>query len=428
MEHLFESILIANEYKFIKRQNLYLVLGQNIQIDSEMEVEIFKLEYIDANDIFENLQALSSENGEVQIVSRSPMGSAGITIPTSGGGGAAGGAAGGAGGGGGGNPLQGLEEIVGEEIGERGRADMVMVVDLPGIIERMRMVITRLDTPAPQVHISVKVVETLLGEDEKWGLNWQTIMEVVGVGGQPTGAGGAAGAAGGAATTSEGPPVPGLDLNIGDFKAGTLSLSQFKVVLNLLEQRKDSKLLNQPSITAMHNQQATIAIGTSIPIEVTQVGGAGGGAGGGGAAGGAGGGAGGGAITTIQTQNIAVALTVIPQVNEGKYITLWVKPVVQEVTGFTGKNSDQPIVSSRTATTQVRVKSGEVVIIGGLIKEDNIKTVTRVKFLSSIPLLGPLFTHTRIDKKRSELIIFIAPEIVQTDIPMESGTSDIKSR
>ena len=327
-ESLFESILTANQYKFVKKQNLYIVLGLEVTVDDEMQMEIFKLEYINATDILVNLEAIVSEVGAVQVVSRSAMGNSDITVPTGGGGG---GAAGGAAGGGGGSPLEGLETIVGEAIGD-GRSDMLIVVDKPGNLERIRRIIRTLDVPVPQVHITVKVVETQLGEDENWGLNWQTILEAVGAGGKATGVSAAGGAAGG------------------------------------------------------------------------------------------------GAITTVQQQNIAVALSVIPKVNEDKYITLWVKPVIQEVTGFTGRNADQPIISSRTATTQVRVRSGEVVLIGGLIKEDNIKTVTKVKFFGSLPLLGKFFTHNRVDIKRSELVIFIAPEIVHIDPIVDNVASNTLQR
>jgi len=208
-----------------------------------------------------------------------------------------------------------------------------------------------------------------------------------------------------------------LPLKVNNFRFGTLAFNQFKVVLELLEQHGNTKLLNQPSITTLDNQQADIAVGTLIPMEVTQMGGAAGGAGGAAGGGGAaagGGGAGGmmgGAMTTVQNQNIAISLSVIPHVNEGKYITLWVQPKVQEVAGFTGKNNDLPITTTRTTTSQVQVKDGDVVVIGGLIKEDKLSVIKKVKFLGDIPLLGRLFTSTNIDTKRSELMIFISPKI-----------------
>lgn len=394
-ENLLESILIANEYKFVKRQNIYIILGQNVKIADEMRLEIFKLEYIDANDIIDNLKAIGSEDGDIQVVVRTPIGKTAITAPTGGRG-----VSRGAGGiGSEANPLERLENIT-EEDTDQGRSDILTVVDRPAVIEKMRKVIEELDKPVPQVHISVMVVETPLGEDEKWGLNWGAIMKAAGTGEQKnsTSTNSADGTSGNAVPETAAND-PGLPLKIGDLRAGVLTMAQYENVLNLLKRRENSKLLNQPSITTLHNQQATIAVGTSIPVEVTQIGL----------------GASGGAVTTIQNQNIAVTLSIIPQVNENKYITLWVNPVIQEITGFTGKNNDLPVTSSRTAKTQVRVKSGDVVIIGGLIKEDIIKTVSKVKYFSSLPFIGKLFTQTHFDTERSELVIFFAPEIVNPE-------------
>ena len=123
---------------------------------------------------------------------------------------------------------------------------------------------------------------------------------------------------------------------------------------------------------------------------------------------------------TYKDEYVSISLSVIPHVNEDKYITLWLKPVVQEITGFTGEKSDIPIISDRTTNTQIRVRNGESIVIGGLIKEDRIQTTRKVKFLGDIPLLGALFRHTSIDTKRSELIIFITPKIIKEDEGKES--------
>jgi type II secretory pathway component GspD/PulD (secretin) len=119
--------------------------------------------------------------------------------------------------------------------------------------------------------------------------------------------------------------------------------------------------------------------------------------------------------TTVQQQFVSIALTVVPRVNDDKFVTLWVQPSVSEITGYTGKYGDLPITSTRSANSQVRVKDGDTVIIGGLIKEDKLKTTKRVKFLSRIPLFGNLFIHNSIDSSRSELIIFITPYIIRDE-------------
>jgi len=427
---LFETILIANDYKYVKRDNIFLVTGQDVIIEDEYDFHIFKLKYLDANDIIGQLEPLISEQGQVMAYSRRPMGSTDLDIPTGTSSGGGGGAAAGGAGASGGSPLQGFTEVgVSEEIVEgKERSNTLLVYETVARVEKIKKVVDALDKPATQVNISVKVVETSLGENEKWGVNWTAIIEAVGAGGQATGSGmqQAGGGGGGAAGTPEGTIIPGIQLEADNFRFGTLSFTQFKAVMQLLETQEDSKLLNQPSVTTLDNQQANIAVGSIIPVEVTQIasaGGAGGGASGGGGAGGAGG-MGVNYITTIQQQTVAISLSVIPQVNEFKYITLYVKPVVQEITGFTGSNGELPITSTRTTTTQVRVKDGDVIIIGGLIKEDKLKVQTRVKFLHRIPFLGNFFKHTRIETSRSELVIFITPNIIKDHAVIDAIQSD----
>jgi len=445
IEGALDAILVANDYNFVKKANIYLIKGKDTRIMGDMTTEIIKLEYINASDIAQNLETIKSEEGSIETFIRSSMGPLGLSVPAGGGAGGTGGmqsalagftgtaqAAGVGGGAGGGGAAAGAGAAAGGAA--EGRSDILLITDYPEIVNKMKTLIRKLDVPVPQINIEVRLVESKLDEKNKWGINWTAIMEAVGTGGFPTGlgmgtqgagglggatAGGAAGGATGAGGAG-GMQVPGLPLKVNNFRFGTLAFNQFKVVLELLEQQGNTKLLNQPSITTLDNQQADIAVGTMIPIEVTQMGmggagGSGGAMGGAGAAMGGAGGAGGmmgGAITTIQNQNIAISLSVIPHVNEGKFITLWVQPKVQEISGFTGKNNDLPITTTRSATSQVQVKDGEVVVIGGLIKEDKIRTVKKVKFLGDIPLLGRLFTSTNIDSRRSELVIFIAPKIV----------------
>ncbi len=431
---LFETILIANDYKYVNRDNIFLVIGRETVLEDELDYHIFKLKYLDANDIINQLRPLVSANGDIQIYSRRAMGSTALSIPSgSGGGGGGGGAGGASGGGGSSSPLQGFTDFSEAEdvqVGQE-RSNVLLVYETPARIAKISKVLEILDTPVPQVNIAVKIVETSLGENEKWGVNWTAIIEAVGAGGQATGSTQQGGAGTGGATASasvnaaEGTIVPGIQLKANNFRFGTISFNQFKAVMSLMESQENSKLLNQPSVTTLDGQEANIAVGKIIPIEVTQIGSSGGqqGGGGGGSTGGGGGGAaGGGAVTTIQQQEVSIALSVIPQVNENKYITLFVKPVVQEIVGFTGSNGELPITSTRTTTTQVRVKDGDVIIIGGLIKEDKLKVETRVKFLNRLPLLGRLFRHTRIETTRSELVIFITPNIIKDHAITEDTT------
>ena len=403
-----EAILTANEYNYVKKNDIILVKNRATSLYGDLNTEIFQLDYINAGDIIDNLRNIISERGNIEMFVNSPMGEIGVTLPTVSGGNTGGFASGAAGGGG--------TEIVGIISEQKDRSDVLIVTDYPEVIEKIRNIIERLDNPPQQVRIEVKLIETKLDDSDKWGINWTATVEAIGRGGIPSGAkqmgGGAAagGTAGEEAETeaSTGTLVAGKPISVNNFRFGTLSFTQLKGLLEMLEQKGNSRLLNQPSISVIDNQQADIAVGTLIPVEVYQpIMGAGGGGtqqqqgmvGG----------------TTIQQQFVSISLTVIPHVSIDKYVTLWIQPSVSEITGYTGKYGDLPVTSTRTANSQVRVRDGDTVIIGGLIKEDKLQTTKRVKFLHKIPLFGSLFVYNAIESTRSELAIFITPYIIRSE-------------
>jgi len=400
-----EAILTANGYNFVRKNDIMLVKNKDTQLMEDLETEIFHLRFINAGDIIENLRnIITAGRGNIEMFVKSPVGEVGVALPAM---------AGGAGGGAVAAPAAG---------GAVSRSNVLIVTDYPEIIEKVRKIIKEVDVASKQVRIEVKLIETKLDDRDKMGINWTATAEVVGRGGIPSGAKQQGGGGGGAGeeATAEGEPgmqLPGKPLFVNKFHFGTLSFSQMRALIEMLEQKGNSKLLNQPSISVLDNQQADIAVGTIIPIEVYQpLMGAGGGGGqqqqgmiGG---------------TTVQQQFVSIALTVIPHVNLDRFVTLWIKPNISEITGYTGKYNDLPITSTRTANSQVRVKDGDTVIIGGLIKEDKIKTTRRVKFLSDIPLFGNLFTSNSIETTKSELIILITPYIIRgEDFAVESSTN-----
>lgn len=85
-----------------------------------------------------------------------------------------------------------------------------------------------------------------------------------------------------------------------------------------------------------------------------------------------------------------------------------------------------PSTSERVVTTQVRTKSGEPVVISGLIKEDITDTESRVPFLGRIPLLGRLFKHTTKGKEKTEIVIYIVPHLIQDQETSDSDSLNIE--
>ena len=89
-------------------------------------------------------------------------------------------------------------------------------------------------------------------------------------------------------------------------------------------------------------------------------------------------------------------------------------PTVEDIIGFTGPlNNQRPITSKRSVETQVRLKDGETMVLGGLIKENEVKTVRKVWLLGDIPLLDGLFRSTSKRTTKTDLLVLITPHIVR---------------
>lgn len=170
---------------------------------------------------------------------------------------------------------------------------------------------------------------------------------------------------------------------------------QFDVTLDALQTDKDTRVLAKPNISVVDGEESSIFIGDILRYErvesVTAVG----------------------QQYTIETVPVGVALLCRPRVNDGD-ITLRVHPVVSTVTGFTGRNGDIPITASREADSTIRMKDGETIAIGGLLREEDISTLSKVPIIGDLPLLGQLFRHRNSTKRKSEVTIFLTARIMKS--------------
>ncbi|MBL7993727.1 type II and III secretion system protein, partial [bacterium] len=178
---------------------------------------------------------------------------------------------------------------------------------------------------------------------------------------------------------------------------GKLTVDKLMMSLNFLKTQTNSKLLSNPKILTMDNQKAEIAVGTTIPIQTISRSAAG-------------------DIITFTDKNINVTIRVTPKINPDSMITLLIEPTIEDIIGYTGTGENQqPIISRRYAKTQVMVKNNESIVLGGLLKETEVKTVSKVWLLGDIPLLGKLFTTKGVEKKKTDLLIFITPHILNVN-------------
>ncbi len=174
--------------------------------------------------------------------------------------------------------------------------------------------------------------------------------------------------------------------------------SQFEVVLNALEESVATNILSAPSILTLDNQEATILVGEQFPIVSTSK-----------------------SSDTASTidvsleeyKDIGIQLNVVPQISgkDKDYINMIIHPAI--TTEGTLIEDKYPRIQTREAQTQVLIKSGETVVIGGLIKEVKNESAIGIPFLRKIPVLGKaLFERKTVQTVKVELMIFITGYIV----------------
>lgn len=357
LKNALESILVSNGYNYFIKDNIIIVKERTQRRVGELVTRVYEFDYIEAQDAINALaNVITSDYGEMEIFRRSQPGSGGgITSQQTGG------------------------------------SKYLVITDIPENFSRIDGLINEIDKPVPQVMIAVKFIETRLEQEDTRGINWTVKARLSG--GPPASGVNTGTTTGGTGTTTGGTGVTtgttganaGFPI-LGEYRnlnVATLNLQEFQAILEMLFTKGDSKILSDPRITTLDNQPANIEVGTTIPVLVPQQQGA--------TAGGAGATGVGFIQNTYEEIDIAISLRVLPRVNPDRYITMSVEPIVEAITGYTGPDGDRPIVASRSAKTQVMIKDGETIAIGGLIKEDKFDTFKKVPILGDIPLVGRLF-------------------------------------
>ena len=260
--------------------------------------------------------------------------------------------------------------------------DIVMVTDVPTNFALIDRVIGTIDQEGAQINIAVKFIETTLKRGETIGIDWN-LRQSMQLPGNKKG------------VSSDNINFSEIAFGIDTMSFATLTAPVVSAMLDLLANDDDTKLLQEPQVTTMNNSPANIVVGTTIPILVPQ---------------------GEGSVFgtnpyTYENQDVNIALDVLPRLNAYNAISLAINTSVQAIIGYAGENS-RPIVSNRETNTNVRVKDGETLLIGGMIFETEEEKVNKVPLLGDIPLIKSLFRYSSIHKEQRELLIFITPTII----------------
>lgn len=196
-------------------------------------------------------------------------------------------------------------------------------------------------------------------------------------------------------------PVPGVD--------GGLEIPAFGIVLRFLQEDTNTNVLSSPNILTLDNEEASIEIGEKVPFPTGGLGSLAGAAGAAGISGLAG-------LTSVSftREDVGIILRITPQINESDFVTMEVYQEISEVKeGSTNDASNGgPITTKRSAETSVSVRSNQTVVIGGLMQEVDTESETKVPVLGDIPILGALFRNKRKTKRKTNLLIFLTPHVI----------------
>ncbi len=301
-------------------------------------------------------------------------------------------------------------------------SNQLLVMATPAEWDSMQAAIRRLDIAPLQVHIETKILEVTLTGALQYGVKWW----FAGLTGENYG---------GQYETRDGRAFPNtLDRHrslLGSATTPTASgsnifasylNSKFQVALSALENSGQAKVLSAPSLMVMNNQEAQINVGTRIPVQQTSIVGLG-------SVTGTGTGT---TSNTTQTGigqttylDTGVILQVKPRVNPGGLVYLEVSQEVSKPGASASLNGNPPI-NTRTLDTNIAVQSGDTILLGGLISEDDQTSEDGVPGLSRIPVIGKLFGSTKKDTQRTELIVLITPQVMSNSEEAREITEEYK--
>jgi general secretion pathway protein D len=276
--------------------------------------------------------------------------------------------------------------------------NLLLIYASPNEYRRIANVLREIDRPPLQVMINATIVEVTLNDSLRYGV--QVFLKGKNI-------------AGGVSTsdTPLGPSAPispnniGLNLIVG-------KLADPKVVIDALSDVTQVKVVSSPSVVVVDNQPAILKVGDEVPITTqsatilesnAQV-------------------------NSVQYRDTGVILKVIPRVNSTGLVTMDVEQEISQVANQSGTGALTPTISQRQVASTISVYSGQMVALGGLISEQRDNDRTSVPIINQIPVFGDLLGSTGNALKRTELIVFIRPQVIRNSRDARNVAEELRSR
>ncbi len=278
------------------------------------------------------------------------------------------------------------------------RSNKAVITDNPKKIAEIEKIINAFDERHKEVLIEAKIIQIILSDDFKMGVNWESLLT----------------------------RYHNLDLKSyfgilsadattkGKISIGTVGdNNDYNAFMEALNTIGTTNILSSPRIATVSNQEAKILVGSTEPYVTTTTTTPATGP-----------------TTTAEAVNfidVGVKLYVTPVINRDNFITMKIKPEVSSITSYltTSQKNTIPIVDTSQAETNVMVKDGVTIVIGGLMKDQDLETVTKLPLLGDLPLLGALFRSKSKAVKKTELVVLLTPHIISGDIDSYGASKSI---
>ncbi|MFH1459128.1 MAG: secretin N-terminal domain-containing protein [Candidatus Omnitrophota bacterium] len=252
------------------------------------------------------------------------------------------------------------------------RTNSLIITDISENVDKIINAAEQLDSRTPQVLIEAMMVDVKIQEDDQWG----TQMFVAGLKSKMDAA-------------QLNTAMPADEINTFSFRTITDSFDVVGLLDMWLKQNRATILAN-PKVLTLDNQEAKIEIIEEIPYLETVDSGSG-------------------TTTNVKFKDAGIKLSVTPHITQGNFISMNVKP---EQSFKSSELGGQPIIDSRRAETNLLVKDGQTIVIGGLRQSKDTTIYEKVPFLGDIPVISIFFKKRSIQKVETELMLFVTPRII----------------
>ncbi|UCG38908.1 MAG: type II secretion system secretin GspD [bacterium] len=273
--------------------------------------------------------------------------------------------------------------------------------------EALRAVIEKLDIPREQVLVEVLIAEVSFTKTMELGVEWRVADDFDGeaavFGGSNFG--------GFDELTVTFPALPkGLVVGaIGEtITFGDLEFPSLGALIRALKTDSDINILSTPTIVTSDNREAEIVVGQTVPFQTSQKFDANNQP-----------------IYTFDYRDVGLTLKLTPQINSNRFVKMDIFSKLEALVANTlGTQELAPTTLKRQATTTVVVKDGHTVVIGGMIRDDKVKNVSRIPILGSIPLFGALFRSQTTRSEKTNLLIFLTPHVISSSEQLRDVARD----